>query len=179
MPILWLKRLSRGSTLRIKSCPVVKRYVRRQPSWPPTLLIWFQTKFLTKWRIKPVCGAPLFLPRREKYRFWNHPSEGDGSCVGRIYDEILRIHRQGSDLRKGSLRLCVEPDLWGVFLAAALIVEKGVASIKRQDAIVQKALGMGVGPFTAHNLAGGNPLTQHGLMGMTSTIMPWYRSPRY
>ncbi len=72
----------------------------------------------------------------------------------------------------------LNPIFEGVFLAAALIVEKGMATVKQADAIVQKALGMGVGPFTAHNLAGGNPLTQHGLMGMTSTIMPWYRSPK-
>jgi 3-hydroxyacyl-CoA dehydrogenase/enoyl-CoA hydratase/carnithine racemase len=72
----------------------------------------------------------------------------------------------------------LNPIFEGVFLAAALVVEKGVANVKQADAIVQKALGMGVGPFTAHNLAGGNPLTQHGLMGMTSTIMPWFRSPK-
>ncbi|MCX8118592.1 MAG: 3-hydroxyacyl-CoA dehydrogenase/enoyl-CoA hydratase family protein [Desulfobacterota bacterium] len=72
----------------------------------------------------------------------------------------------------------LNPIFEGVFLAAALTVEKGLATVKQADAIVQQALGMGVGPFTAHNLAGGNPLTQHGLNGMTSTIMPWYRSPK-
>jgi enoyl-CoA hydratase/3-hydroxyacyl-CoA dehydrogenase len=79
---------------------------------------------------------------------------------------------------KGRYGFALNPIFEGIFLAAALVVEKGVASVKQADAIVQKALGMGVGPFTAHNLAGGNPLTQHGLMGMTSTIMPWYRSPK-
>jgi len=86
----------------------------------------------------------------------------------------------------GKAPICVEgrygfalnPIFEGIFLAAALAVEKSLASGKQADAIVQKALGMGVGPFTAHNLAGGNPLTQHGLMGMTSAIMPWYRSPK-
>lgn len=72
----------------------------------------------------------------------------------------------------------LNPIFEGIFLAAALTVEQGIATIKQADAIVQKALGMGVGPFTAHNLAGGNPLTQHGLNGMNSTIMPWYRSPK-
>jgi enoyl-CoA hydratase/3-hydroxyacyl-CoA dehydrogenase len=66
----------------------------------------------------------------------------------------------------------------GLFLATALTVEKGLANIKQADAIAQKALGMGVGPFTAHNLAGGNPLTQHGLSEMNTKIMPWYRSPK-
>lgn len=79
---------------------------------------------------------------------------------------------------KSRYGFALNPIFEGVFLAAALVVEKGIASVKQADAIVQKALKMGVGPFTAHNLAGGNPLTQHGLMGMTSTIMPWFRSPK-
>ena len=72
----------------------------------------------------------------------------------------------------------VDPIFEGIFLAAALTVEEGVVDIKQADAIAQKALRMGVGPFTAHNLAGGNPITQHGLNEMHSKIMPWYRSPR-
>ena len=51
----------------------------------------------------------------------------------------------------------VDPIFEGLFLATALTVEKGLANIKQADAIAQKTLGMGVGPFTAHNLAGGNP----------------------
>lgn len=72
----------------------------------------------------------------------------------------------------------VNPIFEGLFLAAALTVEQGMATVKQADVIVQKALGMGVGPFTAHNLSGGNPLTQHGLSEMHSKIMPWYRSPK-
>jgi enoyl-CoA hydratase/carnithine racemase len=37
---------------------------------------------------------------------------------------------------------------------------------------------MGIGPFTGHNLTGGNPLTQHGLSMYTSIIMPWFRPPK-
>jgi enoyl-CoA hydratase/3-hydroxyacyl-CoA dehydrogenase len=72
----------------------------------------------------------------------------------------------------------VDPIFEGLFLATALTVEKGLANIKQADAIAQKTLGMGVGPFTAHNLAGGNPITQHGLSEMSTKIMPWYRSPK-
>jgi len=72
----------------------------------------------------------------------------------------------------------VDPIFEGLFEATALTVEKGLANVKQADVIVQKALGMGVGPFTAHNLAGGNPITQHGLSEMNSKIMPWYRSPK-
>ena len=72
----------------------------------------------------------------------------------------------------------VDPIFEGLFEATALTVEKGLANVKQADVIVQKALGMGVGPFTAHNLAGGNPITQHGLSEMNSKIMLWYRSPK-
>jgi enoyl-CoA hydratase/3-hydroxyacyl-CoA dehydrogenase len=72
----------------------------------------------------------------------------------------------------------VDPIFEGLFEATALTVEKGLASVKQADAIAQKTLGMGVGPFTAHNLAGGNPITQHGLSEMNTKIMPWYRSPK-
>jgi enoyl-CoA hydratase/3-hydroxyacyl-CoA dehydrogenase len=72
----------------------------------------------------------------------------------------------------------VDPIFEGILLAAALPVEQGLVSVKQADAIAQKALRMGVGPFTAHNLAGGNPITQHGLNEMHTQIMPWYRSPR-
>ncbi|MDO9350472.1 MAG: enoyl-CoA hydratase-related protein, partial [Deltaproteobacteria bacterium] len=72
----------------------------------------------------------------------------------------------------------VDPIFEGLFEATALTVEKRLASVKQADVIIQKALGMGVGPFTAHNLAGGNPITQHGLTEMNTKIMPWYRSPK-
>ncbi len=72
----------------------------------------------------------------------------------------------------------VDPIFEGLFEATALTVEKGLATVKQADTIVQKALGMGVGPFTAHNLAGGNPITQHGLNEMNTKIMPWYRSTK-
>ena len=72
----------------------------------------------------------------------------------------------------------VDPVFEGLFEATALTVEKGLATIKQADAIAAKTLGMGVGPFTAHNLAGGNPITQHGLNEMHTKIMPWYKSPK-
>ena len=53
-----------------------------------------------------------------------------------------------------------------------------MATVKQADVITAKTLKMGVGPFTAHNLAGGNPLTQHGLNEMNTKIMPWYKSPK-
>ena len=72
----------------------------------------------------------------------------------------------------------VDPIFEGIFLAAALLVEKGTATVEQMDAMAQKALGLGVGPFTAMNLTGGNPITQHGTSQMHEKIMPWFFSPR-
>jgi len=79
---------------------------------------------------------------------------------------------------KSRFGYAINPFFEGIFQATALTVEKGLANIKQADVIVQKALGLGVGPFTAHNLAGGNPLTQHGLTVYNTVIMPWFRSPK-
>jgi enoyl-CoA hydratase/3-hydroxyacyl-CoA dehydrogenase len=79
---------------------------------------------------------------------------------------------------KSRFGFAVNPFFEGIFLAGTLAVEKGLASVKQTDAVIQKTLGMGIGPFTGHNLTGGNPLTQHGLSMYTSIIMPWFRSPK-
>ena len=71
----------------------------------------------------------------------------------------------------------VDPIFEGLFLAAARIVEKGIGTVKQIDAMVQRVLGLGVGPFTAMNLTGGNPITQHGLNEMSQKIHPWFKSP--
>jgi enoyl-CoA hydratase/3-hydroxyacyl-CoA dehydrogenase len=71
----------------------------------------------------------------------------------------------------------VDPIFEGLFQAAALCVEEGLANTKVVDAIACKALGLGVGPFTAMNLTGGNPITQHGLNQMHTKIMEWFKSP--
>jgi enoyl-CoA hydratase/3-hydroxyacyl-CoA dehydrogenase len=82
-------------------------------------------------------------------------------------------------IRVGSrFGFAVNPFFEGIFLTAALLAEKGLGTVKEIDAVIQKTLGMGVGPFTGHNLTGGNPLTQHGLQIYTSVIMPWFRSPK-
>lgn len=79
---------------------------------------------------------------------------------------------------KGRFGFAINPFFEGIFQAAALVVEKGLATVKQTDAIVQKVLGMGIGPFTGHNLTGGNPITRHGLTTYTSVIGPWWRSPK-
>jgi enoyl-CoA hydratase/3-hydroxyacyl-CoA dehydrogenase len=79
---------------------------------------------------------------------------------------------------KGRFGFAINPFFEGIFQAAALVVEKELATVKQTDAIVQKVLGMGIGPFTGHNLTGGNPITRHGLTTYTSVIGPWWRSPK-
>lgn len=79
---------------------------------------------------------------------------------------------------KGRFGFAINPFFEGNFLAGVLMAEKGLGTVKQIDTIIQKTLGMGVGPFTGHNLTGGNPLTQHGLSIYTSVISPWFRSPK-
>ncbi|MBI3097221.1 MAG: 3-hydroxyacyl-CoA dehydrogenase/enoyl-CoA hydratase family protein [Planctomycetes bacterium] len=72
----------------------------------------------------------------------------------------------------------VDPIFEGLFQAAALCVEQGLAFPKVVDAIACKALGLGVGPFTAMNLTGGNPITQHGLDEMHGKVNAWFQAPK-
>ncbi len=72
----------------------------------------------------------------------------------------------------------IDPIFEGLFLASALLVEEGVATSKEVDAVACEALGYTVGPFTAMNLTGGNPITNVGLDHYTTKIHSWFRSPQ-
>ncbi|MDY0004928.1 MAG: enoyl-CoA hydratase/isomerase family protein, partial [Polyangia bacterium] len=54
---------------------------------------------------------------------------------------------------------------------------EGMGTTKEVDAASARALGLTVGPFTAMNLTGGNPITFHGLDMSHDRLNPWYRSP--
>lgn len=77
-----------------------------------------------------------------------------------------------------------DPIFEGIFQAACLAVEEGLGTVKEVDWAARTALGMTVGPFTAMNLTGGNPITQHGLDLMHTRFAtrewssPWYKSPK-
>ncbi len=91
----------------------------------------------------------------------------------RFYEAIGKV-----PIRVGSrYGYAIDPVFEGLFQAATQIVEEGIASPKQVDAIACKVLGLGVGPFTAMNLTGGNPITQVGLTHYREKIMPWFRSP--
>ena len=91
-----------------------------------------------------------------------------------LYEEIGKI----PVLVGGRFGYAVNPVFEGLFLAAALAVEDGLGTVKEVDTAAKIALGLGVGPFTAMNLTGGNPITNHSLDVMTSKLNSWFRSPR-
>jgi len=71
----------------------------------------------------------------------------------------------------------IDPIFEGLCELAILCLEKGYGTVKEIDAIARKTLRQGVGPFTALNLTGGNPITDHGLEEMRKTHIAWFRSP--
>jgi enoyl-CoA hydratase / 3-hydroxyacyl-CoA dehydrogenase len=92
--------------------------------------------------------------------------------------EVLYEQTGKIPVRLGSrYGFAVNPVFEGMFLAAALLVEEGVADPMQVDAVACKALGYGVGPFTAMNLCGGNPLTAGALPEYGARVMPWFRCP--
>jgi enoyl-CoA hydratase/3-hydroxyacyl-CoA dehydrogenase len=97
-----------------------------------------------------------------------------------VTDFIMKFYEQIGKAPikvKSRFGYAIDPIFEGIFIAAILMVEKGMGTVKQMDAIVQKALGLGVGPFTAMNLTGGNPIVQHGATEMHEKIMPWFHSP--
>ena len=72
----------------------------------------------------------------------------------------------------------LNPIFEGLFLAAALAVEEGLGTPKEVDAVARRALRLGIGPFTAMNLTGGNPISHEGLPEMRERLHPWFRTPR-
>lgn len=71
----------------------------------------------------------------------------------------------------------IDPIFEGLFLAALLLADDGLGTPPEIDAASMEALGQGIGPFTAMNLAGGNPLTCKGLPEYAGKIHGWFHSP--
>ena len=71
----------------------------------------------------------------------------------------------------------IDPIFEGLFLAARLLADDGVGTTKEIDTVARKALRQGIGPFTAMNLTGGNPITAVGLDKYTSKINEWFHTP--
>lgn len=71
----------------------------------------------------------------------------------------------------------VDPVFEGLLLACVQCLDAGLGDTKQIDTVASKCLGLTVGPFTAHNLTGGNPITAHGLSEMHERLNPWFRVP--
>ncbi len=79
---------------------------------------------------------------------------------------------------ESSYGYAIDPIFEGLCQMAILCLENGYGTVKEIDAAACKALGLGVGPFTALTLTGGNPITDHGLDEMNHELMPWFKSPK-
>jgi len=71
----------------------------------------------------------------------------------------------------------VDPVFEGLLEAAIQCVAAGYGDTKQVDTVASKYLGLRVGPFTAHTLAGGNPITAHGLDEMHIHLNKWFKAP--
>lgn len=78
---------------------------------------------------------------------------------------------------RSSYGYAVDPIFEGLCQTAVLCLERGLGTVKEIDKVAQEALGLGVGPFVALNLTGGNPITDHGLNEMHRLLLPWFQSP--
>jgi enoyl-CoA hydratase / 3-hydroxyacyl-CoA dehydrogenase len=71
----------------------------------------------------------------------------------------------------------IDPIFEGLMLAGIQCFESGLGTIKEIDTAAAKCLGLAIGPFTAQNFVGGNPISAHGLAIMHERLNPWYRTP--
>ena len=91
----------------------------------------------------------------------------------RFYEKIGKI-----PIKVGSrYGYAVDPVFEGLLLACIQCVDEGLGDTKQVDYVASKALGLTVGPFTAHNLTGGNPISAHGLSEMHGRLNGWFRVP--
>ncbi|MGC8604985.1 MAG: 3-hydroxyacyl-CoA dehydrogenase/enoyl-CoA hydratase family protein, partial [Desulfomonilaceae bacterium] len=100
-------------------------------------------------------------------------ASGTTEFTMRFYEKIGKI-----PIRVGSrYGYAVDPVFEGLLLACIQCVDAGLGDTKQVDYVASKALGLTVGPFTAHNLTGGNPITAHGLSEMHHSLNAWFRVP--
>ncbi len=98
----------------------------------------------------------------------------------KVFEFVMRFYEYLGKIpvRVGSrYGYAVDPVFEGLLLAAVQCVDAGLGDTKQVDTVASKCLGLTVGPFTAHNLTGGNPITAHGLSEMTERLNPWFRVP--
>jgi enoyl-CoA hydratase/3-hydroxyacyl-CoA dehydrogenase len=122
-------------------------------------------------------GAHYFFPAERNPAIEIIPaadtSEDVTDFVMRFYEFIGKI-----PVKVGSrYGYAVDPVFEGLLLACVQCVDAGLGDVKQVDTVASKCLGLTVGPFTAQNLTGGNPITAHGLAEMHERLNPWFRVP--
>jgi enoyl-CoA hydratase/3-hydroxyacyl-CoA dehydrogenase len=86
-----------------------------------------------------------------------------------LYEEIGKV-----PIKVGSrYGYAMDPIFEGLFHAACLCVEEGLGTVKEVDSVARKVLKQGIGPFTAMNLTGGNPITHVGLQHYQDKFYRW------
>ncbi len=71
----------------------------------------------------------------------------------------------------------IDPIFEGLCQTAIMCHENGEGTVKEIDSVAEQVLGLGVGPFKALNLTGGNPITAHGLDELGDKVLPWFKTP--
>ncbi len=102
------------------------------------------------------------------------PARGLAPWLLGFYEEIGKVP-VAVESRFGH---ALNPIFEGLFLAAALAVEEGLGTSKEVDDVARRALRLGIGPFTAMNLTGGNRIAHEGFSEMHERLHPWFRVPR-
>jgi len=101
-------------------------------------------------------------------------AESDGETIDwlmELYEDIGKV-----PIKVGSrYGYAMDPIFEGLFHAAALCVEEGLGSVKQVDDVARRVLKQGIGPFTAMNLTGGNPITHVGLTHYVEKLYPWFK----
>jgi len=101
-------------------------------------------------------------------------AESDGETIDwlmELYEDIGKV-----PIKVGSrYGYAMDPIFEGLFHAAALCVEEGLGTVKQVDDVARRVLKQGIGPFTAMNLTGGNPITHVGLTHYVEKLYPWFK----
>jgi enoyl-CoA hydratase/3-hydroxyacyl-CoA dehydrogenase len=103
-------------------------------------------------------------------------SETDTALVERLF-EFYKVIGKVPIVVKSSYGYAIDPIFEGLCQTAVMCLEKGWGNEKQIDKVACETLGLGVGPFTALNLTGGNPITAHGLDEMGQKLMTWFKTP--
>ncbi|MBX3466143.1 MAG: 3-hydroxyacyl-CoA dehydrogenase/enoyl-CoA hydratase family protein [Planctomycetes bacterium] len=118
-----------------------------------------------------------FFPAERNYVVEVVPGKDTADATARwllgFYEAIGKV-----PVRIGSrYGYAIDPIFEGLLQTSCWLVENGHATTKEVDAVAKKILGLGVGPFTAHNLTGGNPITAEGLEQLHERVHPWFQPP--